>query len=567
MPTRWRLHACTLLCLAPLAPIALKLFSLQVARHDDIASKVTALTERTPLELLPRGRILDRDGYVLAQSLPAWSSSMDLKVLKSPCGERTSKPGCRPQYDRLPLVAEALRMDPAEVKRLARSPRRSVELRSRMGYEEAERLRRLGLKWVAFYPDEQRSYPNGDLARPLLGSVNDAGRGSSGLERSFESSLVGRSIRLNLMRDGTGQAILYEPLERPDPPPDIRLTLDRTVQFFAEDALRSALERVQAKRGTAIVQDPATGDILAMAVVPSDPMHNDAIQDYYEPGSTFKLVTAAASIEQGAMKPGERIDCESGRWKVTPSVAVKDHEGRGLLTLEEVIVHSSNIGSAKLGLRLGAGTFGRFCKLFGFGHKTGIPLPAESPGFLPGEERFDRVRLANAAFGQGVAATSLQILSAYSAVANGGLLMEPRLVLSVGGTSTRPVTVRRTVKPETIAALTDILARVVEEGTGRSARVPGYRVAGKTGTAQKIDPKTGRYSETDYVATFVGFVPAQAPRFTILVSLDTPQKGHYAAEVAAPVFASLAKQVLAYFGVEPDQPLPLKPVPASVPNA
>lgn len=545
-----RLQACGLSLLACLVPITARLVGLQVVRHEDFSSRARRMTARSPVEILPRGRILDRRGRVLAQSLPAWSCYADLSRLHK-------DPGTLEARRRL---AEILELAPRRVESLARSKSRGVRLlRRKMTYEQLTGLKALGLSWVSLEPGERRFYPNGDLARAALGAVNSAGSGIAGLELAFDEHIRAREAELPLTRDAAGRAILRDPSRRLEAPPDLRLTLDRTIQFYAESALAEALGRHQAGSGSILVQDPRNGEILAMAVAPTNALRNPAAQSVYEPGSTFKIVTAAAALETGAVKRGERIACEKGNWELTSSVEINDHDPYDLLTLDEIMRHSSNIGTAKLALRVGAEAFHRHCRLFGFGYKTGVPMPAESAGLMKAPAGWNRVRLANMAFGQGIAATALQMVGAYSAVANGGTLMEPRLVLGLGGgEGPGPVAVRRVASPETVARIRGMLEDVVARGTGMSAAVPGYRVAGKTGTAQKRDPETGTYSATDFIVSFAGYAPARDPLFTILVIVDSPRVGKYASEVAAPVFSRLARQLLALRGVPPEDPLPLK---------
>ncbi|MEK9146297.1 MAG: penicillin-binding protein 2, partial [Elusimicrobiota bacterium] len=389
----------------------------------------------------------------------------------------------------------------------------------------------------------------------------------AGLELTFNSKLRGRSRKIRLTRDGSGRTMPADPVsEEEEAPAELRLTLDRSAQYFAEAELREAVLRHKAKKGIVLVQEPRSGDLLAAAVYPPDPTRNAALQDVFEPGSTFKIVAAAAVLEKGIFAPTDTVDCEGGRWALTPSVLLKDHEPEGVITLAEIIERSSNIGTAKLALRLGPKDFHRHCRTFGFGYKTGLPLPGESAGLLPALSALNTVRLANAGFGQGVAVTAIQLISAFSALANGGSLMEPRLILAVAGEpAPGPVKLRRVASEKTVSQLGSILEGVVLRGTGQSARLAGYRAAGKTGTAQKIDPATGRYSASDYLSSFIGYAPLPDPRFTILVAIDSPRVGYYGSEVAAPVFAKLARSLLALGAVPPDQPLALRV--ASGPNA
>lgn len=545
--TRARLDLCAALAVLPLLPLALRLGHLQVLEHRKLAQAAAGEIVRSEVEIVPRGRILDRNGHILAQSLPASSAFLDPQVAR--------------RYERdLPRVAKALKLDLSEVRRKARGGGRFSWLKRKLEPSEVDELKELSLPFVGLVPDERRAYPNDELAASLLGSVGTEGKGLSGLELAYDRELVGRVRKVRLIRDGAGNTMpLAARNPEAEPAPDLTLTVDRGLQHYAEEALGEAVAKHEPLWAAALVQDPRTGDILAMASRPADPLINRIFQNVYEPGSTFKLVTVAAALEEGLTSPGESIDC-SGPWELSPGVFIRDHEPYGVLGLDMVMAHSSNIGLAKLGLKLGADRFYRHARAFGFGAKTGIRFPGESAGILKPKASMDRIVLGNNAFGQGLAVTPLQLVTAFSAVANGGQLLEPRLVRAIGrdaAPSEEPVKVRRVASPDAIGKLTRLLETVIERGTGLTAAVPGYSVAGKTGTSQKLDPATRRYSATNYIASFAGFVPAKEPRFTILVVIDSPKHQYYGSEAAAPVFAKIASQALALYGVPPDRPLPV----------
>ena len=546
MDTRLRLGVGTLLCLLPVLPLASRLAWLQVVRHEQLESKARGETAGRDLVIVPRGRILDREGRVLAESLPAASSFLDLTNVDNP--RQAVGKACR-----------ALGMAPAQVMAKLKPGRRFLWLKRKMTPEDVlglkARIRQDSLGFVGFVADQRRAYPNGDMLRGVLGDVNIDENGLSGIELAYDRELIGHSYSIRLMKDRRGDVIASEPRREQPAPPDMRLSIDRTAQHFAESELRRAVIERKAKRGFVLVQDPRNGEILAMTSYPPEALKNPAVQEVYEPGSTFKLVAAAAALERRLYGPQDTIDCERGHWAITPSVTIKDHEPEGRLTLQQAVERSSNIGMAKVSLRLGAPAFHKMCRLFGFGYRTGIPLPGESSGILPPLSEFSAVKLANAGFGQGIAVTPLQLSAAYSAIANSGTLLEPRLVLSIGDKAfPGPVRLRQVVAPQAAAELGRMLEGVVLRGTGQTARVPGYRVAGKTGTAQKADPATGRYSAADYVSSFVGYVPADAPRLTILVVVDSPRVGYYGSEVAGPVFSRLARELLAHYGIAPEAP-------------
>ena len=538
-----RLVLCALLSLAPAGAIVARLTRLQILQRGALAAKASEETQRVSLEIVPRGRILDREGRVLAESIPAWSSFLDPKAVRRPDSVVSQ-------------LAKLLKLPPAELRRKLRARSRFVWLKRKMTLDELDALQALKLEGVGVVPDQDRAYPNGALARDVLGRVGADGGGLSGLELQFDSSLAGRPVKLRFMRDGSGKAVTLQPAAAPSSPPDLRLALDRNVQHYAESALDEGVARFHPKRGLVLVQDPRTGDLLAMAAYPHDPLKTPALQDAYEPGSTFKLVTFAAYLEEGLDRAGKTYDGEGGRWELAPRIVIKDHEPAHTMTLADVLERSSNIGSAKIGLEIGPERFFRYAQTFGFGVRTGLAYPGESAGLLKRPKELTRVSLANNAFGQGVAVTPVQLVAAYSAVADGGMLLDPRLVLEAGGKSQpAPPPVRRVVTAATDAKLVSLLEGVVENGTGLTAQVPGYWIAGKTGTAQKIDPKTRRYSPTDYVASFIGFAPSRAPRFTALVLMDSPKGQYYGTEVAAPLFATLMRELLALDGVPTERPI------------
>ncbi|MBI4346783.1 MAG: penicillin-binding protein 2 [Elusimicrobia bacterium] len=547
--TRARLNVCAALAAFPIVPLAVRLAQLQVLEHGRLAAMATGEVRRSEVEVVPRGRILDRNGNVLAESIPASSAFLDPAAARG--RERD-----------LPKLAAALRADPAELRRKARGNGRFVWLKRKLEPQEVDAIKELDLPFVGLVPDERRVYPNAELATSLLGAVGIDGKGLSGLELTHDRDLVGRVHKIPVLRDGAGNRMPLAARQTIEAPPDLVLTVDRGLQHYAEAALEEAIAKFQPQWAAAVVQDPISGELLALASLPVDAEKNRIFQQVYEPGSTFKTVTVAGALEERLASPSEAIDC-SGPWELASGVFVKDHDPLGVLPLDMALARSSNVGMAKLGLKLGPERFHRYARAFGFGARTALRFPGESAGILKQKPAKDRVSLGNNAFGQGLAVTPLQLVASYSAIANGGRLVEPRLVRGVGRGLDFPVEpqpVRRVASAKTIAALGRMLELVVEKGTGLSAAVPGYSVAGKTGTSQKIDPATRRYSTTDYIASFAGYVPAREPRFTILVVIDSPKHQYYGAEVAAPVFAKIARQALALYGVPPDKPLPVRVV-------
>jgi cell division protein FtsI (penicillin-binding protein 3) len=357
----------------------------------------------------------------------------------------------------------------------------------------------------------------------------------------------------------------------PSPGHTVTLTIDEVIQYIAEKELEEMVAATRAKGGIVIVMEPRTGAILALAVsprfdpnsvrdLPADRWRNLAVTDAYEPGSTMKVFVAAAALEEKIMEPGSLIFSENGAFQ-TANTVIHDHEKMGWITFAQMIQKSSNIGAAKTGMALGQKRLYHYLKSFGFGERTKIDLPGEVAGLLKDLRYWGKRSLASISMGQEVGVTPLQLVTAMSAVANGGWLMKPYIVSSIRDASGKivaeqgPQVRRQPVSLETARTLTGILEGVVTKGTGARAAVPGYRVAGKTGTAQKIDPKTGGYSSTLFVGSFVGFVPADDPRLAIVAVIDEPHAEAWGGVVAAPVFRSVAEQALRYLGVPAGEPV------------
>jgi cell division protein FtsI (penicillin-binding protein 3) len=389
----------------------------------------------------------------------------------------------------------------------------------------------------------------------------------SGIEYALEDEIRGRASKVVVHTDARRRPVGHT--ERPSTEGHtVVLTLDETLQHLAERELDRAMAETQAAAGMVVVVEPMSGEVLAMAgrptfnpnrysTYPSTNWRNRAVSDVFEPGSVFKIVTAAAGIQEKVADPSEVLDCGHGRIEVAGTV-INDHAIFDRLTFAQAVVHSSDIGMIRVAQRLGRENFARYVRSFGFGAPTGVDLPGESSGLLRPTGRWSALSLPSMSFGQEVGVTGLQVTMAAAAVANGGYLMRPLVVRRVEDAQGlvvkehKPVVVRRVLEPDTVDTLTEILRAVVTEGTGRHAAVPGYVVAGKTGTAQKVEP-SGRYSMVDHVASFVGFVPASRPALVILVSLDTPRgPRNEGGDVAAPVFARIAEDALRYLAVPPD---------------
>jgi cell division protein FtsI (penicillin-binding protein 3) len=429
---------------------------------------------------------------------------------------------------------------------------------------QAASLQRLKLSGFGFYPEEKRSYPQRSVAAQVLGYVGIDGDGLSGLELGFDRELAGRAGKETIVKDPSGRVIDVQQ-ERPETPGrDVFLTLDHSIQANAEEVLRQTVRKWHAKSASAIVLDPRTGAVLAMAVqpgfdanrfpsAPRDLQRNRTVTDTYEPGSTFKLITVGAALSERLVSPSTRFTLPYSL-NVADRV-IHDAEERGTVnySVAQILAHSSNIGAIELAEMLGRTRLSKWISKFGFGRVTGIDFPGESPGIVLPPEKWSGSTIGNVPIGQGIAVTPVQMAAAYAAVANGGIWSRPHLVDHVAGGGRPSLYRRRLVSPRIANELMLMLKDVVAEGTGQYAAMPGYQVAGKTGTAQKPDSHGG-YATDRYVASFVGIVPASRPRFVVLVTVDEPQGAIWGGVVAAPGFQQIARFDLQYLEVPPDAP-------------
>jgi cell division protein FtsI/penicillin-binding protein 2 len=427
---------------------------------------------------------------------------------------------------------------------------------------QAAALKRLKLPGLGFYPEERRNYPQRSVASQVLGFVGTDGNGLSGLELQFDRQLAGRSGKETIIKDPGGQVIDVQG-ERPEVPGrDLYLTLDHSIQANAEEVLRETVHKWAAKSASAIVLDPRTGAILAMAVqpgfnanifpsVPSDLQRNRTVTDTYEPGSTFKLITVAGALSERLVSPTTRFTLPYSL-HVADRI-VHDAEQRGVVnySVAQILAHSSNIGAITLAEMLGRTRLSSWIEKFGFGRTTGVDFPGESPGIVLPPDKWSGSTIGNVPIGQGIAVTPVQMAAAYAAIANRGVWSRPHLVDHVAGGARPSLNRRRLVSTRVARELMMMLKDVVAEGTGQYAALPGYQVAGKTGTAQKPDSQGG-YATGRYVASFVGIVPASRPRFVILVAVDEPHGAIWGGTVAAPAFQQIARFDLQYLEVPPD---------------
>jgi len=539
--------------------VVARLVQIQLVRHADYTNRAQRQQERT-LSLNPlRGSILDARGRVLAESVSSETVYADPQAV--PNIERTAKA--------LASMGVGTRDD---IEDKLRGRGSFVYLGRQVSMDAAARIKKLKLPGIYFVDDHRRSYPRGMLAANVIGYVGLDGEGLAGLEHSLDDYVRGKAGKVTLLQDARRGMYLVggEGANRPLDGNDVVLTIDSVVQFIAERALAKAVAKYHAAAGTVIVMDPADGSVLAMASQPTfDPNHygdfepaswrNRTVQDMYEPGSTFKIVTASAALEEGVVTPSQIVDCGNGAIQIA-NVQIHEHGGNhyGLITFEDVMVHSSNVGTVKVGLNLGPERFYRYIRRFGFGERTGIPLPGEAGGLVRRTDKWSQLSNASMSIGQEIGVTPLQVVRAAAAIANGGIRVEPRLIERVvdagGRVIDRPAhpAPLRIISEKTAAVLNEILKAVVARGTGQPAALAEHIVAGKTGTAQKAG--RGGYSADRFVASFVGYVPADRPKLVILVVVDEPRGAQYGGTVAAPVFKEIAEASLRYLGVPPSIP-------------
>ncbi|MDO3378824.1 penicillin-binding protein [Geoalkalibacter halelectricus] len=514
-----------------------------------------------------RGNIYDRSGAEMAVSLENDS------IYAEPPRLGDADAAAR-------QLAQALNLPLAEVRDKLNSRRGFVWIKRRVTPAESERVRALRLAGIDFIKEHKRYYPNSEIGAQVVGFTGLDPQGLEGLELAYDSDLLGGGGYLLMEQDALGRRmtagnnIVREAAQSHS----LHLTIDRNLQYVVERELAAQVRAMRARAGTVVLMEPATGRILAMASQPDfnpnvfwrhkpEQWRNRAISDTFEPGSTFKIFLMAAALEQGVIRANQTFFCENGRYRIGGRT-IHDHRPYQNLTAAEILKVSSNIGTAKIAKILERERFHHYIERFGFGHRTGIDLRGEVTGLVRGPGQWFEIDLAAISFGQGISVTALQLASATSAIANGGRLMRPYLVERIvdgQGQVVReqtPTVMHRVVSREVAAQVRDMMVAATEQGgTGTLAAIPGFRVAGKTGTAQKVDPVTGGYSADKRVSSFVGFVPAEDPQLVMVVVLDEPQEKTYGGLVAAPVFSRIGGQALRQLGISPTLPKGIDPLP------
>jgi cell division protein FtsI (penicillin-binding protein 3) len=570
---RFRLAVAQILFALFFVLVAGRAFQLQVWRGQELRRLGEGQHLKRMTSPPKRGAVLDRSGESLAVSLVTHSVGAHPRRIDDKASVARE-------------LASILRLKPGDVRRLLDSDRPFVWIKRQVGPQEAAQIQKLNAKGVEMSFEPNRFYPQGQIAGQVVGFVNRDSEGLEGLELQYNDYIRGEAGSSLIEFDAKRRSVLVQGVEELQLPPgaDLYLTLNSAIQHLAEKELEAAIVKNRAKAGVAIVVEPFTGEILALANYPSfDPnlfskqgkerARNRAIVDSYEPGSTFKTILAAAALEEGVVGKEDVFYCEMGKYSYAGRV-IHDTHPHGWLPFSKILQVSSNICFTKVAEKLKKERYFHYIEKFGFGKVTGVDMPGEVPGILRNPKSWAAIDLATHAFGQGISATPLQMAMAYAAVANGGFLMRPYVAQKVTGPrgeallANQPQVVRRVISEKTARALAGMLKDVTAEGgTGSMAKVEGFDVAGKTGTAQKADPVHGGYSRKR-VASFVGFVPAEEPRLVLMVMVDEPEASVYGGVVAAPAFGNIARGALRHLAVAPRAAdlVPVAPAPLEMPQ-
>jgi cell division protein FtsI (penicillin-binding protein 3) len=558
-----------------------RLVWLQVVRHAEWTDRAERQQQRTFAVAPRRGVLYDRNLRELAMTVLVDS----IYAVPSELGENRANAA--------EMLAKIVHADAGDnftsgPQMLARfnDSRNFAWVARRVDAATSDRVRELNLKGVYIQKEFKRFYPNNDLAAQVLGYVGTDDTGLGGLERQFDDDMHGVPGHMLTAVDAK-RHVMGSVESEPMPGENLVLSIDSNIQYMAERALDEQMAKVKALHGTVVVQDPHTGQILALAIAPrfnpNDSRHmeagsltNLAVSDVYEPGSTFKLVTYSAAIDAAGVEPTDMVDCQGGAMTMYGRTLHDDKTDHfGVVTVQYALEHSSDVGAAKMALKMGPDTFYKYMKSYGFGDRSGVELPSETRGLLQPPRKWGSTSILSMAIGQEVGVTPIQLVTMVSAIANGGVYMPPHVLLQStdemkGDSRLQPAAfhpanqlpdhlpdgAHRVIKEMTAAKMRSMMQGIVVEGTGKAAQLNGYSSGGKTGTAQKIDPATRTYSHTKLVASFAGFAPVSSPAISVAVVIDTPTVGSlYGAAVSAPVFQTVAQQVLEYLGVPHDQPL------------
>jgi len=554
---KWKIYISAFIIFFSFTTIIYKAFTLQVADRNK-SLKIAEKQHFGSFNLLPRrGNILDRNNRYLATNVDTDSVYINPKQIKDP--KFFAK-----------KISTNTNFEYKEILALVSSNKSFVWLKRLADEKLVKKLKDLNIEGIGFLKEPKRVYPNEYLLGQVLGFTNIDSKGIEGIEYSMNNVLSGSPQKIRFKKDAKGRQILRTPadLKSSSRGYEIQLTIDSTIQHIVEKELKTGIIKSEAESGMAIAMNPNTGEILAMASYPffnpnrfaefpEKYRRNFSIWQMFEPGSTLKVFLVAAALEEGIVESSSTYDCENGKRKIGANI-IRDAHPHEVLTVSETIQVSSNICASKIGENVGKANLYSYLRDFGFGKLLGVDLPGESPGILANSRKWGPLELATISFGQGISITSLQLATAMSSIANGGYLMKPYIVKQINSSDgitvkqKRPEAIKKVISYETAMQATSILQSVVESGSGKNAKIDGYKVAGKTGTAQIPDLETGGYYKNKYIASFAGFAPAYEPEITLVVVVHNPKKSIYGGSVAAPIFRSITEKTLFHLEVPAD---------------
>lgn len=576
--------------------IAFKLINLHIFQHEDKDRFIQNRIYKESEEVQKRGIIYDRNKGVLARSIKVYKLSLDAKMIEDLQAvenlltnngitiSSSNYESIKKNNRYIPIQSNIseqtilkIKQDIANARKETRKKIREIEKEIKLHKKdlpvkenllaERKKLKKDNFACIRIEGKYKRVYPEQRLAAHVIGKVNFENIGTNGIEKFCNAQLNGENIKRQKMVINNYKSVFLDSESDQDieVSNDVTLTIDKYLQFVAEQELEKGIKKTKAKKAVAIIQNPKNGEILAMASFPNyDPgdkvgdqeyLRNCAISNSAEPGSTFKVIVLSAVLQEHLFNLSDKINCENGSFQYAGK-PITDHEKQRIITVKQVLERSSNVGTAKLAIKLGEEKFYRYIRAFGFNSLTGIELTGEEKGILAETSKWSKRSLPTLSFGQELFVTPLQTIGAYSAIANGGTLLKPKIIKAIGDKEYNEVSVMRkhVISEETAYKVRQALAGVVTDGTGKSARIKGYSVGGKTGTAQKYDPKLKQYSKKKYMASFCGMIPAMNPEVVILVIYDEPVGDYYAASVTAPVFSQIAEKTVKYLNIEPDKP-------------
>ena len=544
------------------AAICLRLVYLQIFRYGSFEQRAQHQQQRTVEVSARRGIIYDRAGHELAMSVAVDSAFAVPTEIPDLAGT-------------ISLISRITKSDPRELLARCKAAKTFCWVARKADTETAARIRALNLRGIYFQKESKRFYPKGELAAQVIGYVGTDDEGLSGIEREYDDQLRGRPGEMLISVDARRK--WFGSVEKqPEPGQNAVLTIDQQIQYIAERELDAAMESTRGVSGTVIVENPQTGEILALANRPTfnpnriheitpEKLKDHAVSDVYEPGSTFKLVTISAALDENLTRPDEKFDCQMGSIVVFGR-RIHDWHPFGVMPVSDILAHSSDVGTIKIALRVGDERMYKYIRAFGFGQQTGVELPGETRGLAKPLNRWSRVSIGAIAMGQEIGVSPLQLAAMVSSIANDGVMVGSHIVAATNQPQSTPQMIafhatqpRRAISPTTAAFMRQMMQGVVLHGTGKKAILEGYTSAGKTGTAQKVDPATHTYSRTKYIASFAGFAPVNNPEIVVVAIIDSPQGRHHGGDVGAPIFQRVAQQVLEYLHTPHDVELPPNP--------